>query len=706
MSIQNAMFVCAKTEKSPIFRKVFSVQDTEDAEIEIAGLGFFELYINGKKVSEDRFVPPFSDYGKRDLSTLYYPIHDTFSHRVYFMRYDLSFYLIKGENVMEIRLGTGFFDQHVRNGEGKLSYGTPRLAFSLSVDGCEILSDKTLVWRESEIVFDNIYVGETHDFRHVDTVWKPAEKIEAPLGTLMESDAPVDRVMRTLIPTVLYRDEARTVYDAGENISGIVSFLQKGESGAKTSVAYAELLDDDFRLYTKSMGNVLQKDLYISDGAEHRCETKFVYHGFRYFEICGNAEDVIVYVVHSDIREKASFSSDNDVLNFLYTATVRSLLANMHGGVISDCPHRERLGYTGDGQLTADVAMTILESEKLYEKWLRDIADGQDSVSGHVQHTAPFYGGGGGPGGWGAAIVIVPYFHYLHTDRLDILETYYPNMKKYISYMEFHSEDGLVVREEEKGWCLGDWCTPEKVAIPEPFVNTYFLIKALDYMVEIAFLLGDFDAPWAEKAAVLRTKLRAHYCDAEKNTYCGGIQGADAFALDIGLGDVAMAQALAARYEALGEFDTGIFGTDILIRVLFENGFADTALKLLTADTGNSFGTWLRRGETTLCETWNLRYDSHNHHMFGACVKYLFSHLLGISDSGEMLIVAPAEITRRGTYEGTLETKFGKVSVCREVTEKGEVITVKTESEALFRFGEEMRPLEAGEEKSFNFTNF
>lgn len=705
MSIYSAAFVCAETESSPIFYKELRVENPQDAAIEIAGLGFFELRINGKKVSEDLLVPPLSDYGPRDIASFHYPIYDTLSYRTYFMRYDLSSYLIKGDNTIEIQLGTGWFDQHVNNGEGKRTYGKPRLAFSLTADGKEYLSDETLMWRESEIVFDNIYVGEVHDFRNKDNVWKPVTLTEAPAGALQVADIPADRVMRTLTPTVLSTDGIRTIYDAGENISGVVTFCQTAADGDETVVRHAELLGEDGSLLTRSAGNTVQTDRYISDGGTHVCTPKFCYHGFRYFEVTGPAEDVEVLVIHMNIPETASFTSDNEVLNFLYTATVRSLYANLHNGVISDCPHRERLGYTGDGQLTADVGLTILDSASFYEKWMRDIADSQDPISGHVQHTAPFMGGGGGPGGWGGAIVIVPYIFYLHTDRLDILETYYPHMKKYIAYMESHSEDGLVVREEKKGWCLGDWCTPEDVAIPEPFVNTYFLIKALDYMVEISFLLGDFDAPWAEKSAVLRAKLRQHYYDAGKNTYCDGVQGADAFALDLGIGDVPMAEALAAKYEAMGEFDTGIFGTDILIRVLFENGFGDTALKLLTADTGNSFGTWLRRGETTLCEYWDGK-ASHNHHMFGAPARYLFSHLLGIDDRGEMLAIAPAEITRTGSYEGSVQTKFGKVTVSRKIDADGETITVKTEEEAFFRYKDEIASLDAGEEISFKFTNF
>ncbi|MBQ7309596.1 MAG: family 78 glycoside hydrolase catalytic domain [Clostridia bacterium] len=705
MSIQNAVFVCADTKASPIFVKKIFVKNPENSEIEIVGLGFFELRINGKKVSDDLLVPPASDYGKRDLSTLYYPIRDTFSHRVYFCRYALADYLEHGENLIEIQLGNGWFLQDVRTGEGKLSYGTPRLAFSLTADGTEYLSDETLLWKESCIVENNIYTGEIHDFRHEDHVLKPVSVAEAPSGKLMESDAPHDRVIRKIKPARIFSDGERAIYDAGVNLSGVVSFVQDGVYGEQTVLRFAEKLGEDLSLSFETTGPIIQSDTFISGGERIRCTPKFVFHGFRYFEIVGKAEDVWVHEIHSDIPVRAKFYSDNEVLNFLYTASLRSLYSNMHSAVITDCPHRERLGYTGDGQLTADLALTVLSSEKLYEKWMRDIADGQDPETGHVQHTAPFEGGGGGPGGWGGAIVIVPYMIYLHHDRVDLLREYYPHMKKYIAYMESRSEDGLVVREEEKGWCLGDWCTADKIAIPEPFVNTYFLIKCLDYMVEISYILDDFDAPWARKSAELRAALRRHYYDAEKNTYCGGVQGADAFAMDIGIGDVPMVQALAKKYDEMGAFDTGIFGTDILIRVLFENGFGDTAMRLLTSEKENSYGAWLRRGETSLCEYWDDR-RSHNHHMFAAPLRYVFSRVLGVDDSGGMLIIAPVELSAPISLEAEMETKFGHVFVRREITEKGESMTLRASYPAFFRYKDTQLSLVPNEEMILQFYNF
>jgi len=527
---------------------------------------------------------------------------------------------------------------------------------------------------------------------------------EAELGPLYESDAPHDRVVRRIKPSEIYRDGERAVYDAGVNLSGVVAFTQKAACGEKTVVNHAEMLEEDFRLLTASAGPILQSETYISDGNENVCKPKFVFHGFRYFEIIGNAEDIWVYEIHSDMPLSTRFSSNHAVLNFLFNASVRSLYSNMHAGIITDCPHRERLGYTGDGQLTADLALTLLPAEKFYEKWLRDIADGQDPVSGHVQHTAPFQGGGGGPGGWGGAIVVVPYMLGIHHDRTDLLRQYYPNMKKYIAYMESRCEDGLVVREEERGWCLGDWCTADKITIPEPFVNTYFLIKFLHYMAEIACLLDDFDAPWTKKSAEYKAALRRHYYDEAAHTYCGGVQGADAFALDIGLGDEAMLRALVEKYEALGAFDTGIFGTDILIRVLFDHDCGDTAMRLLTSEKKNSYGEWLHRGETTLCEYWSGR-ASHNHHMFGAPLRYVFSRVLGVDDSGGMLIVAPVPLTFEIELEADMTTKFGKVFVRREITSKDERLILRSSYPAFFRYRDTELNLKPGEETVLYFSH-
>lgn len=704
MGIHKAKWVRADTDAVPVFRRELEIREPQSASVEICGLGFFELLINGKKVSDDRFVPSFSDYGKRDLSTLAYPTRDRFRCRVYYRRYLLAPYLRKGTNRMEILLGDGWYRQTERTAEGQLSYGEPRLAFSLMADGEEIVSDETLEWRDTPIVFHNLFAGETQDFTHACGAWRPALPTQAPDGALFPDVCPADREIRKIKPVCVFQDGGRTVWDAGENLSGVVRFVMPAcPAGTETVVRHAERISSDGTLYTSSAGDIVQTDRYIGDGTERCCEPRFVFHGFRYFEITGPHKTVEVLVIHSDIPVSSAFSSDRPVLDWLYAATVRSLLANMHAGVISDCPHRERLGYTGDGQLTCDTALLLLSAEPLYEKWLLDIADGQDPETGHIQHTAPFYGGGGGPGGWGCAIVTVPYFLFRHTGRTDVVKTFFPNMEKWVSYMESRMEDGLVVREETGGWCLGEWCTPEEIALPAPFVNTYFLIKSLDRMAEMAAALGWGTETLRRKRAAACQALRDAYYEEGARTFCGGVQGADAFALDIGLGDAQMAAALAAKYEAATAFDTGIFGTDALIRVLFETGYADTAVKLLCSTGENSFGGQMARGETTLCERWNVRWASHNHHMFGACTGALFRYLLGIGEREGALFLSPCELKAPLAARGSLCTRFGRVSVERHTKGDKTMFEVFSESDAVFAFRTEMQRIPAGKTVSLVF---
>ena len=434
MSIYNAKWVCAdESVSAPLFQKTVCVTSAKGARIDICGLGFFELYVNGKKVGDELFVPSQSDYTERDLTRAYYPIYDTLDHIVYYKTYDLSEYFHEGENQIEVLLGNGWFRQTERIGEGDFTCGVPCLVFSLLADGKEYLSDETLLWRESHITFNNIYSGEKQDHTLPVGEWHPALPAKAPSGALTPDTAPADKITRRIVPRALKHENGKVLYDAGENVSGFATF-HGGAKGEKISVVYGEFLYDDMSMNTKSGGN-LHVEEYVCDGSRRLYHPHFTYHGFRYFVIDDIAENVTVCVVHSDIAVTSAFTSDNAVLNFLYTATIRSLLANMHGGVISDCPHRERLGYTGDGQLTVDVGLLTLDSLSFYEKWMLDIALCQDKKTGHVQHTAPFMGGGGGPGGWGGAIVIVPHTLYLHSGKKEILETYFPNMLLWVSYM-------------------------------------------------------------------------------------------------------------------------------------------------------------------------------------------------------------------------------------------------------------------------------
>jgi alpha-L-rhamnosidase len=325
-----------------------------------------------------------------------------------------------------------------------------------------------------------------------------------------------------------------------------------------------------------------------------------------------------------------------------------------------------------------------MDAEKLYKKWVQDIADGQDLLSGHIQYTAPYIRSGGGPGGWGCAIVEVPYQLYKHFGDITYLEKYYGNMRRYIDYLETHSEFGLITGDKEGEWCLGDWCGPnilypdkditfhnQQVMLPAPMVNTYFMVKSLKQMCEIAKLIGkEADvAEYEEKITFRKRAITAAYFNTFDGNFVMNVQGANVYAVDLGLGNEATYKNVTDYYTKLGCFDTGIFATDILVRTLFENGDAELAVDLLSNNGAQGYEHWRSLGATTFHEYWDSnRSRSHNHPMFGAPVAYFFEYLLGIkqdADSAgyETVTIEPMAVSKFGHMKGSMTVPKGKISV-------------------------------------------
>lgn len=354
-------------------------------------------------------------------------------------------------------------------------------------------------------------------------------------------------------------------------------------------------------------------------------------------------------VIHTDVAVTSSFSCSDPVLNWLYEAYIRTQLDNYHGCIPSDCPHRERLGYTGDGQLTAETAMLLLDAKELYRKWYQDILDSQGAETGHIPHTAPFLGGGGGPGGWGCAVYQVPLaWTKIYGDN-SLLVQGYDAILRWFDYMDAHSEKGLVVCEEEGGWCLGDWCFPaseEKEQLPEAFINTFYYLHGLQEMMQISEKMNNkLPIRFAEREKNVKNAFLDAYFDPETGDFCEGRAAGNAYGLALGLGDERTKKHLVEKYEALGRFDTGIFGTSMLLEQLFSIGAGDLAVRLLTNDSeAASFAHMKRNGATTLWERWDGR-ESHNHPMFGACVRLMFTQILGIrmTPSAQPPVVNPAQ---------------------------------------------------------------
>ncbi len=711
----NAEWVtCSPECTSPLIRGKFVISSPEKAEITICGLGFFRLWINGHEVSEDKLVPVASQYCERDTKSFGYPVNDTLSYRTYAVRYDISHLVVDGENDIRVILGCGWFSQKRRNAEGNTSYGDIKLCYKIDISDTlsnthHFVSDKKLEWRQSRIIDNNIYHGETHDMSLADELtassgFEPVLPAPCHESEFYIQDCPADRVVRTITPKKLCDIGEYSIYDMGENISGY-PVITAIEDNADILVRCSEELNSDMTLNFDSCGwdRQIQQDRYINVKNGDECMPWFTWHGFRYFELSRNAEPLRCEVVNSDCAVTSSFECDNDILNTLYTAYIRTQLSNMHSGVPSDCPHIERLGYTGDGQLCCESAMMLTDSRRFYRKWLEDISDCQDIHSGHVQHTAPFMGGGGGPAGWGGAIVIVPYIYYkMYGDRT-VLNRFLPKMLKYFDYLDSRSCCDIVWREEDGGWCLGDWCPPEDIAICEPFVNTALYAKQLMIAAEIAEILGEnaIARELTEKCEDKKAALCRAYYSPQTQQFIGNVQGADSFALDIGLGTKKTEEKLVKKYSCANCYDTGIFATDILTRILFERGYQDTAFNLLTSTGKGSFYNMFKQGATTLWENWDGE-RSHSHPMFGAVTRYLFSFILGITQEHasagyEKILIAPEIPEKLGSASGYITTVQGKISVSFVKSDKKISFDITVPKSAKFVFNENEYVLQSGE---------
>lgn len=718
----DAKWIGAKqAAESPIIIRRFETNDIKKATLFITGLGYFEATLNDKLVCEDRFIPVVSDYEARPLEKFLYPLYDELTHGIYYYEYDVTALLQNGSNELHIQLGNGFYRQLERNVEGPVHFGTTlKTIYALVLETEEgiytLVSDGSETWMNSEITYNNLFIGEIVNPAAKGTE-QPVELLPAPNAELRKAIGTPDRVIRTITPTVIGTADGKTVFDAGENISGIVRITTKAAKGEKITLQFAEKVHDNLQLnfdsvgadYTCSSGrHQIMEDVFIADGTTRSFEPKFVWHTFRYFTVEGDFESAEVFVIHTDASVTATFESPSEGLTFLFDAYLRTQLDNMHGSIPSDCPHRERLGYTGDGQICAPTAMMLLDSKEFYRKWIQDILDCQDKKSGHVQHTAPLMGGGGGPGGWGCAMITVPYAFYKQFGEQEMIEHCYEPMQHWIQYLLDHSENGLVTHEEAKGWCLGDWLTLEKTILPEAFVNTCYLVKSLRMLAEMALVINkkeDADH-YLVLAKEITTAIRTAYRDEQTGHYCDGIQGADAYAVWAGLVTEeelpSHMDALASKYDAMGHFDTGFLCTDMLAEVLIDYGYADVLFKLFESEQVGSFLYMKRHGATTIWEDWKGA-QSWCHPMFGGSVRQLFTGFLGIrqpkeSAGYEKLEIAPRIPTNLPFANGSIETPKGTVAVAWKKAESEIVftITIPENMTATFTYYNTNQPLTAG----------
>jgi alpha-L-rhamnosidase len=645
------------TGPAPYFRKSFELsRAVSSARAYVCGLGFYELYLNGAKVGDHVLSPNQTDYDRRLLRRLLYPFDDKTSKRVLYVTYDVTQHLQAGRNVAGIILGHGWYNQRDRGAEGCMWYDSPRLILQIEIeygDGSResIVSDES--WKVSTsgpLIHNGIFTGESYDARldmpgwsgadYDDSAWRPAELVRAPTGPLRAQCSIPDKVVKTIQPiSVSNPQPGVNRFDLGQNLAGWARLKVQGPKGRRITLRFIEEMGEDYG----------QSDNYVCAGKGVEVfEPRFTWHGFREVEMTGAPEPLSLNslegkVVHTAIDPAGHFECSNELFNRILQNCRWSQLSNMHCGLPSDCPHRERVAYTGDwGRVGAQAAIFNFDMSRFFTKWTDDIGDAQNRETGFVPHSAPFEGGGGGPP-WGSAYVVVPWLMYLYYGDRRVLEAHYAGMRRWIEYLKTRTDqDGVVVREEPGSWCLGEWATPAKLEIPPPLVNTCDYAYVSQLMARIAGLLGRAeDVGYFQGCAdSARRAVNSRFFDPARNQYHDGRQGANVFPLAFDLVPPQHAQAVFDRLVEIvvrdnqSHFDTGIMATPLLLDLLTERGRGDIAYALMNQTTFPSFGDHIAKGATTLWEYWNGQL-SHNHAMFGSVCAWFYRSLAGINPDPE-----------------------------------------------------------------------
>lgn len=687
----------AITYPAPFFRKEFTVgKKIKQAIVYVSGLGFYELFLNGKRIGDQVLAPAVTNYDKRRLKNLLYPYDDQSTQRVLYNTFDVTENITQKSIAIGIQLGNGWYNQRDRRVEGDMWYDVPRLIFQLEItyaDGSSkiIASDNSWKTASGPLLKDGIFSGEIYDARlelgewnkvgYADAKWKQAVLVSPPTGGLHPQTAPFDKITRTLMPSFDGKTKDTVyAYHLDETVSGWASVSVKGKAGSRLKLRYISEEGQDYD----------QFDSYIlKGGGLETWEPKFTWHAFRRVEVISDDVDLDknslkIKVVHTDVPSNGNFECSNPFLNKINEAYIKTQNANFHGSVSSDCPHRERLGYTGDGQVIVESSIYSYDMRQFYSKWLDDMEDARNRQTGFVTHTAPFGGGGGGPA-WGSAYVIMPWAYFTYYGDSTILARHYAGMKHWVDYLETRTDKaGLVTREEPNGWCLGDWCTPAKVEIPEPFVNTAYFYYVTNIVSKVARVLGKNEdhVRFANLAEGIKVNFNKAYYNAAEKRYWEGRQGANVFALAFGLvpeEDYNLVfNSLLDQLKGLNyHFDTGILGTPLLLKVLSQNDRDDIAYRIMNQKDFPGFGYLLDDKNSTLWETWNGK-GSRCHPMFGSVVEWFYSSIGGIKADPESagmkhFIVEPKLAGDLSFCKSSYNSSFGKIRSEWERTTDGKL---------------------------------
>jgi len=650
-----------QTDAAFLLRKAFRVRDgVQSARIYATAAGVYELFVNGRRVSDEELSPGWTSY----------------PHRLQYQTYDVTDLLKSGDNAVGVHLGDGWYRSGMGFEQLNFKYGDRRAALlQLHIryeDGSEEVVASDGSWRGATgpVTYSTIYHGETYDARlerkgwseagHSDKDWAPVEVLDLPMEILVPQENWPVRVTETIRPIAAFTTPAGDkVLDMGQNMVGRVRFTLEAPAGTTVVLRHAEVLDKDGNIYFGNLRFARQTVTYVAKGeGRETYAPRFTFLGFRYVKVDGwpgnelPLDAFVGEVMHSDMPRTGDFSCSDERVNQLQ----RNIQWGQRGNFVdvpTDCPQRdERLGWTGDAQVFIATALYNFNGGPFFTKWLRDLKAEQHEDGG-VPFVIPDVADGDSSSGWGDAAVICPWTVYRYYGDRRLLAEQYDSMKRWVEYIRAQGDNEFLW---DTGFHFGDWVALDAGegsyvgATPLPLVATAYYAYSTRLLREAALVLGKEED--AKKYGGLHQKVVQAFRDefiTKTGRMASPTQTAHVLALAFDLaGDAAPRIArdlndliIRNKYH----LTTGFLGTPYLCMVLSDHGYHDTAVRLLLQDGYPGWLYSISKGATTIWEHWDgIKPDgtfwsddmnSFNHYAYGAVGEWMYRKVAGLDMDGE-----------------------------------------------------------------------
>lgn len=690
---------------APYFRHEFNLQKkVKSARAYIAAAGLYELYLNGEKVGNHRLDPTYTRFDRRNL----------------YVTFDITQHLLQGENAAGVILGNGWYNHQstaVWYFDKAPWRARPKFCMDLKItfeDGSEETVSTGNNWKTSlsPIIFNSIYTAEHYDARleqpgwnttgFDDSKWRGTMLTNAPSNNITAQVLhPIRNVLEIPAKKITTFSKQNYVVDFGRNMAGVTLLKIKGTAGTKIELKHGERLYENGHV---DMSNIdvhyrptddsdpFQTDIVILSGNEDVFMPKFNYKGFQYVEVTSDKPIdfseayLTAYFMHSDVPPVGEINSSNETLNKTWLAANSSYLSNLFG-YPTDCPQREKNGWTGDAQINIETGLYNFDAITIYEKWMADHRDEQQP-NGVLPAIIPTDGWGytwaNGPD-WTSTIAIIPWNIYLFYGDTRILADNYESLKKFVDHINELYPTGIT------DWGLGDW-VPVKSVTPKEFTSTAYYFVDASILAKIAGILGkpaDSEKYFA-LAEKIKTALNEKYLDRETGMYGSGLQTELSVPLQWNFVPeelrAKVAENLAKRVEADNKhIDVGLLGTKAILNALSENGYAELAYEVAAQETYPSWGWWIKNAATTFYENWPLdasRDISMNHIMFGEINAWYYKALGGIfpdekNPGFKNVILKPHFVAGLEHFEAKYKSPYGEIVSSWKKTDKGILYDVK-----------------------------